>query len=147
MPDYAKDAEKVKRQFDTLQEAGAALATKTKDYMPEVAVFENLPEWVADNGTQEKGTYCKYNGNKYYTATDIQRISTYNPEAASNNYYLIPTPVGGVYPYIMGMMCKKDMLVEDPNSKVYKCILADNAVYKLVNEPSTAVGIFVEIEI
>ena len=87
------------------------------------------------------------NGKKYYTSTDIIRIENYNPEAAPNNYYLIPTPVGGIYPYVMGMMCKKGMLVKDPNGKVYECTLADGATYKLVNEPSTAASIFIETEI
>lgn len=147
MPDYLKDAETVRRQFETLQTAGEALSAGKEDFTPEIAVFDNLPEWIADSGTQKKGTYCQYNGKKYYTSTDIIRIENYNPEAAPNNYYLIPTPVGGIYPYVMGMICKKGMLVKDPNGKVYECTLADGATYKLVNEPSTAASIFIETEI
>ena len=147
MPDYAKDIETVRHQFDMLQAAGEALAADDTEYIPEVAVLEDLPDWIADSGTQKKGTYCQYNGNKYYTSTDILRIENYNPEAAPNNYYLIPTPVGGIYPYVMRMMCKRDMLIKDPNGKVYKCTLTAGATYKLVNEPSTAASIFVEADI
>lgn len=39
------------------------------------------------------------------------------------------------------------MLVKDPNGRVYKCTLTDGATYKLVNEPSTAASIFVEVDI
>ena len=81
MPDYAKDIETVRHQFDMLQAAGEALAADDTEYIPEVAVLEDLPDWIADSGTQKKGTYCQYNGNKYYTSTDILRIENYNPQA------------------------------------------------------------------
>ena len=127
MPDYAKDVETVRRQFDMLQTAGGALASDEPEYMPEVAVIDILPEWTADNGTQKKGTYCQYNGKEYYTSTDIIRIEKLQPGGGSKQLLSIPTPVGGIYPYVMGMMCKKGMLVKDPNGKVYECTLADGA--------------------
>ena len=43
MPDYLKDAETVRRQFETLQTAGEALSAGKEDFTPEIAVFDNLP--------------------------------------------------------------------------------------------------------
>lgn len=141
---YKEDADLVVKHIDSMEEAGGALLDKAGVYNPLLAVFTaGAKEWVADNGTQAAKTYVEYNGYLYYVAAAIQRFPQYSPDVATNNYWVIPRPVAGVFPYVSGMMVLKDMQVKDPNGKTYICTL-QSGEYKLVNPPSQAVGIFTE---
>lgn len=140
--DYRADADKLKKHFNSMVEAGAELIDKAGAYNPLLAVFQDGADlWVADNGTQSAKSYVTYEGVFYYVPTAIQRFDHYKPTEATNNYWPIPKPIAGVFPYLMGMMVIKDMVVQDPNGKKYKCILPSGE-YKLVNPPSQASSIF-----
>ena len=142
---YKEDAELVVKHIDTMEKAGGSLLDKAGAYNPLLAVFTaGAKEWVADNGTQAAKTYVEYKGMLYYVAAATQRFEQYNPETATNNYWVIPRPVAGVFPYVSGMMVIKEMQVLDPNGKTYLCTL-QSGEYKLVNPPSEAASIFTEI--
>ena len=142
--DYKADAEKVKKHFSTMVEAGGELMDKAGTYNPLLAVFQDGADaWVAVNGNQNAKTYVTYEGVFYYVPTAIQRFPHYNPTDTPNNYWPIPRPVAGVFPYLSGMMVLKDMVVKDPNGKEYVCTL-QSGEYKLVNPPSEAASIFTE---
>ena len=142
--DYKADAEKVKKHFSTMVEAGGELLDKAGAYNPLLAVFQDGADaWVADNGNQNAKTYVTDEGILYYVPTAVQRFPQYKPKLVPNNYWPIPRPVAGVFPYLNGMMVLKDMVVKDPNGKEYVCTLPSGE-YKLVNPPSAASGIFTE---
>lgn len=140
--DYRADADKLKKHFNSMVEAGAELLNKAGVYNPLLAVFEEGADvWVPDEKTQPAKSYVSYEGILYYVPNEIQRFDHYKPTEATNNYWPIPKPVAGVFPYLMGMMVIKEMVVQDPNGKNYICILPSGE-YKLVNPPSEASGIF-----
>lgn len=142
---YKEDAELVTKHIETMEKAGRELLDKAGAYNPLLAVFQDGADaWVSDNGNQDAKTYVEYKGMLYYVATATQRFEQYNPETATNSYWVIPRPVAGVFPYLSGMMVKKDMVVKDPNGKEYVCTLP-NGEYKLVNPPSEAASIFTEM--
>lgn len=142
---YKEDAELVTKHIETIEKAGGELLDKAGAYNPLLAVFQDGADaWVSDNGNQEAKTYVEYKGMLYYVATATQRFEQYNPETATNSYWVIPRPVEGVFPYVSGMMVIKEMQVLDPNGKTYICTL-QSGEYKLVNPPSEAASIFTEM--
>lgn len=142
--DYKADAEKVKKHIATMVEAGGELLDKAGTYNPLLAVFQDGADaWIADNGNQNAKTYVTDEGILYYVPTAVQRFPQYKPKDTPNNYWPIPRPVAGVFPYLPGMMVLKDMVVKDPNGKEYVCTL-QSGEYKLVNPPSAAASIFTE---
>lgn len=137
--DYKADAEKVKKHFSSMVEAGGALLDMAGAYNPILAVFQDGADvWGPDNGNQAAKTYVTYEGVFYYVPTAIQRFPHYKPKDTPNNYWPIPRPVAGVFPYLPGMM-----VLKDPNGKEYVCTLPSGE-YKLVNPPSAAASIFTE---
>lgn len=142
---YKEDAELVTKHIETMEKAGGELLDKAGTYNPLLAVFQNgAPQWKADNGTQAAKTYVQDEGVLYYTATAIQRFENFKPKLVPNNYWPIPRPIAGVFPYLPGMMVIKEMRVRDPNGKTYICTL-HSGEYKLVNPPSEAASIFTEV--
>ena len=141
---YKEDAALVTKHIETMEKAGGELLDKAGAYNPLLAVFQDGADaWIADNGNQNAKTYVTDEGILYYVPTAVQRFPQYKPKDTPNNYWPIPRPVAGVFPYLPGMMVMKDMVVKDPNGKEYVCTL-QSGEYKLVNPPSAAASIFTE---
>lgn len=141
---YKEDAALVTKHIETMEKAGGELLDKAGTYNPLLAVFQDGADaWVPDNGNQDAKTYVTDEGILYYVPTAVQRFPQYKPKDTPNNYWPIPRPVAGVFPYLSGMMVLKDMVVKDPNGKEYVCTL-QSGEYKLVNPPSEAASIFTE---
>lgn len=144
---YAEDAQNLISYVESIRNVGAKLAEGTTEQIPEAGLLtDSVTEWVADNGTQKKGTYVRYKGILYYTATDIQRIANYAPDMATNNYFPCPKPdKNGVYPYMYGMLAKEGMKISK-NGVVYVATSNVGNAYKLVYAPSTVPALFIKQE-
>lgn len=123
------------------------IASGADNVQPEAGILHGkYPEWVADNGLQKKGTYVDYEGQTYYTATDIQRFAHYSPTAATNNYWICPVPdERGVFPYVVGMSARQGMY-ESYNGLLYKCIESSGAPFKQMYSPDQIPALFVKVE-
>ena len=123
----AKNKEIVIKHMKALKNEGSVMVHTIADSGNEVPPTAGLfaadwDEWTPDGETAAAKSLWKYKGVGYQARTAIQKIETYAPDLAVNNYAVRPIPnAEGVYPTTMNMDVSVGMKLLADDGKVYEC--------------------------
>ena len=126
--------------------ATLAMAEKGIEVPASAGIFADAwEEWTADGATAAVGSLWKYKGVGYQARTAIQKIETYAPDLAVNNYAVRPIPdAEGIYPVVMNMDVSVGMKLRDDNGLLYECYA--NPITSLQGQPTELPASFRPVE-
>ena len=136
----SENKERVVKHLRMLKNTGAemtqAIATAGADVPATAGVFAKIWDtWIADGTNAEAKSLWLYKGVGYQARTAIQKIETYAPDLAVNNYAVRPIPdAEGIYPTVINMDVEIGMKLRDgEDGLVYVCYA--NPITSLQHQP------------
>ncbi|MCI7658389.1 hypothetical protein [Anaerotignum sp.] len=128
MSEILANKEIVLQNIRELKACGAemteAIAAAGKDVPATAGTFAgSWKDWEPDGKNAAAKSLWLYQGIGYQARTEIQKISEYAPDKATNNYAVRPIPdAKGVFPGVLNMDVDVGMKVRDwEDGKVYLC--------------------------